>query len=112
MAKNKKYFPNNWKAIAEAPSEYFFPLEFDELMDWKIGGYEIPSSIAAIIREHNLETGKVSEYVYQSTSRARNRANKIMAAGKSEFMVCTHDEVHHVYPQSTTKQEDDYDAFA
>ena len=113
MSKKKKpYFPNNWDAINECHESFFFPIPFDELMDWKVGGYEIPSSIDSIIREHNLETGKVTEYVYRTLEGGKNRAKKIMAAGKSEFIVCTHDQVHYVYPEETQYKEEDYDAYS
>ena len=113
MSKKKKpYFPNNWDAINECHESFFFHIPFDELMDWKVGGYEIPSSIDSIIREHNLETGKVTEYVYRTLEGGKNRAKKIMAAGKSEFIVCTHDQVHYVYPEETQYKEEDYDAYS
>ena len=64
MSKKKKDFPNNWEAISEAPAEFFDPLPFDDFMSWKIGGWEIPSSIACIIRATHLNTKKVTEYVY------------------------------------------------
>ena len=35
-----------------------------------------------------------------------------MKEAKSEFLVCTHDEVHFVYPEETDRSEEDYDAFA
>ncbi len=43
--RKKKYFPNNYNAVKAAPHQWFLPIPFDEFMDWKIGGYEIPSSI-------------------------------------------------------------------
>ena len=54
--KKKKYFPNNYEAVAGAPAEWFGTLDFDEFMDWKIGGYELPSSINCIIRETRCDT--------------------------------------------------------
>ena len=66
--KKKKYFPNKWKQYSEVPDEMFEPIEFDILMDWKIGGYEIPQSVTALIREKNLETGKVKEHIYINES--------------------------------------------
>ena len=105
MPKKKPYYPNNWKAYKDAPDQFFFPLPFDELMDWKIGGWEMPSSISCMIRETNRRTGKVKEYVYQRPSAARKKARDIMNAGESEFVVCTHEEVHALYPQ------ENYDIF-
>ena len=110
MAK-KKYFPNNWKNIKDAPEQFFLPLEYDEFMDWKINGWEIPSSVACIIREQNIKTGKVTEHVYSRLSNANKRANKIMKEGKSEFLVCTHDDIGHIYPKDLQKEDSIYDNY-
>tara|TARA_R100000152_G_C6632331_1_gene79529 strand:+ start:55 stop:399 length:345 start_codon:yes stop_codon:yes gene_type:complete len=114
MAKKKKkpYYPNNWKAFKDAPSNFFYPIPFDEFMDWKIGGYEIPSSIACIIREHNLKTGKVSEYVYQRPWAAKNKCIEIMDIGESEFIVCDENQIHHMTPKIIDNYEDNYDPFS
>ena len=111
MSKQKKprkkpYFPNNYDAIAGCPSEWFDSIPFDELMEWKIGGYEIPSSINCIIREQRLDTGEVTEYVYQTSGRARNKARQIMDEGVSEFIVCTSESVHHLFPQEIPEYDD------
>ena len=97
MSKKKPYFHNNVEAIREAPDAFFIPLPYDELMDWKIGGWEIPSSVACMIRE-TTKTGKVKEYIYSRSSDAKKRARKIMDAG-NEFIVCTHEAVHHMSPE-------------
>ena len=111
MAK-KKYFPNNWKNIKDAPEQFFLPLEYDEFMDWKINGWEIPSSVACIIREQDIKTGKVTEHVYSRLSNANKRANKIMKEGKSEFLVCTHDDIGHIYPKDLKKKDSIYDNYS
>ena len=110
MAK-KKYFPNNWKNIKDAPEQFFLPLEYDEFMDWKINGWEIPSSVACIIREQDIKTGKVTEHVYSRLSNANKRANKIMKEGKSEFLVCTHDDIGHIYPKQLKREDSIYDNY-
>ena len=110
MTKKKKkrdYFPNNWDAIHSAPAEYFESLPFEQFMDWKLAGWEIPSSISCIIRENNLKTGKVKEYVYSRAHAAKNKAREIMDMGESEFLVCTHDEIHLMQPKYSL--EDPYD---
>ena len=100
MTKRKpKYYPNNWKAIRDTPDEFFIPIEYNDFMDWKIGGYEIPSSVNSIIREQNLETGKVTEYVYSSPSYAKRKCKSLMKKGTSEFVVCTENQVHYIYPE-------------
>ena len=110
MAK-KKYFPNNWQAFKDQPEQFFVPLDFEDFMDWKINGWEIPSSIACIIREQNIKTGKVTEHVYSRLSNANKRANKIMKEGKSEFLVCTHDDIGHIYPKQLKREDSIYDNY-
>ena len=61
------YYPNNWRAFKDAPDETFETLTFDEFMDWKIGGWELPSSCNYIIREQNLNTGKIKDAIGQET---------------------------------------------
>ena len=55
----KPYFPNNWQEYKDAPDEMFQPHTFDEIMNWKVAGWELPSSVSCIIRVHNNKTGKV-----------------------------------------------------
>ena len=97
--KKKPYFPNNWEAIAAAPAEYFDSLPFEQFMDWKLAGWEIPSSVSCIIRETNVRTGKVKEHVYQRMHAAQNKARELMDIGESEFLVCTPDEIHLMTPR-------------
>ena len=104
--KKKPYYPNNWAAIAKAPSEWFDSIPFDEFMDWKIGGYEIPSSVNCIIREKRIDTGEVTEYVYQTAGRAQNKARQIMDEGVSEFIVAASESVHHLYPELIEDYDD------
>ena len=106
MSKKKPYHHNNWKEYKNAPDRFFMPLRFDEFMNWKIGGWVIPSSVACIIRENNYVTGKVTEHVYKRQGDAKNKARAIMEAGESEFVVCSKDAVHVVYP---LEYEEDYD---
>ncbi len=105
MTNKKPYYHNNWKEYKNAPDQFFIPLAFDEFMNWKIGGWQIPSSVACIIRETNQVTGKVTEHVYKRQGDAKNKARAIMNAGESEFVVCSRDAVHVVYP---LEYEEDY----
>ena len=102
--KKQPYFPNNWEAIKDAPAEYFIDMPFEQFMDWKCAGWEIPSSVSCIIREHNLETGKVKEYTYERTHAAENKLKKMMQQGVSELTVVNHETIHHLIPR-----EEDYD---
>jgi hypothetical protein len=102
--RKKPYFHNNVEAIQNAPDSCFIPLPFDEFMDWKIGGWELPSSCNYIIREQNISTGKIKEYVYQQPASARKKLEQRMESGESEFIIADHDTVHFLTPQM-----EDYD---
>ena len=106
MPKKKPYFPNNWKKLKDVPASFFESIEFDEFMDWKIGGYEIPSSVKCIIRETNLSTGKVKEYTYTRYGDAQNKINSIMSKGESEFVVCDEEEIHYLQPKYIEDDDD------
>ena len=68
-------------------------------MDWKIGGYEIPSSVAAIVRVRDLKTGRVKEHVYKYKHAARNKTKKLMDSGNKEITIVQRDTVHFIYPK-------------
>ena len=105
MSKKKPYFHNNVEAIREAPDAFFIPIPYDEFMDWKIGGWELPSSCNFIIRERNLKTNKVKEYVYQRPGPARKKLEQRMQSGECEFTVANHEAIHILTPN----YEDEYD---
>ena len=105
MPKKKPYFHNNVKALMEVPSEFFDSIDYDEFMDWKVGGWELPSTCNYIIRERNLNTGKVKEYVFQYPGAAQNKLRQRMELGDCEFVVADHDAVHILTPN----MEEDYD---
>ena len=106
MTKKKKYFPNNWKRLRDVPASYFEPIAYDEFMEWKIGGYEIPSSVSCIIRETNLSTGRVKEYTYSRHGDAQNKIDDILKKGESEFVVCDEEEIHYLYPKHLDDDDD------
>ena len=106
MSKKKPYYPNNWRAFKATPASYFESLSFDEFMDWKIAGWELPSSVSCIIRERNLTTDKVKEYTYSRVGDAKNKCRAIMNRGESEFIVCTSDAVHVMYPDIVPEYDD------
>ena len=107
MPKKKPYYPNNWRAFKDAPDQFFLPLPFDEFMDWKVGGWELPSSICCIIREEDEETGKVSEYVYKRVDAAKAKARQIMDKN-NKFLVCTNEQVHLMKPEEEEYYDEDY----
>ena len=103
--KKRKYFPNNWKPIKDAPEEAFPPIEFEDFMDWKIGGYEIPQSVAALVREKDLDTGKIKEHVYKYRHAAKKKCHKLIIEGNKEITIVQQDTVHFIDP----KQHDIFD---
>ena len=97
------YYPNNWRAFKDAPDETFETLTFDAFMDWKIAGWQIPSSVYCIVRDYNKRTGKIKEYVYQRPDHAEKKLNNLMLRGDSEITVTTDNQVTILRP------EEDYD---
>ena len=99
MTKKKRYYPNNWAAYKESPDNFFISIPYDEFFEWKVSGWELPSSVSCIIREHNQVTGKVKEYTYSRAGDAKNKCRAIMDIGESEFTVCTPEAVHFMEPE-------------
>ena len=89
-----KYYPNNFDAIAAAPSEYFEPCTWEEFYDWRMCAWEIPTSVSCIIRAEHKDTGKVTEHVYQKENAAKKRILKYMQDGMYEVTVANQDTIH------------------
>jgi len=68
-------------------------------MDWKVAGWELPSSVNCIIRTTDLATKKVKEHVYKRKSAADNKIVQLLNTKTHEFTVVTHDAQHHVGPK-------------
>ena len=105
MSKKKKppYFPNNWKAIKDAPDDAFYnpdmgPLSFQDFMDWKLGNWEISSSHCCIIKVTDRHTGKIKEYAYSKPKAAVNFINKLLDQGH-EFTMCDEEQVQLLQPK-------------
>ena len=105
-AKRKSYFPNNIKAIQDAPSEFFEPIAFDEFFEWRVGGWEIPSSVMCIIREQNKETKKVKEHIYKQRASAERKISKLMQQENTELTIATEDAIHYVAHKDEFTDED------
>tara|TARA_Y100000593_G_scaffold22519_1_gene44857 strand:- start:26 stop:358 length:333 start_codon:yes stop_codon:yes gene_type:complete len=104
--KKQPYHPNNWERYNKSPSHWFDSIPYDDFMDWKIGGWEIPSSVTCIIRE-NTKDGKVKEHVYQTIGHAKNKIGDLMVEGTSEFTVCDHESVQIFRPPTPEELYDD-----
>ena len=51
-----KYFPNNWEAIKDAPEEYFEPCTWEDFEEWKLSGWDLPSSVCLASSERTTKT--------------------------------------------------------
>lgn len=98
MSGKAPYFPNNWKMYKDAPAEAFQPHTFIEVMDWKVGGWELPADVACIIRATHLKTRKIKEHVYKRQHAAEAKVLDYIRKKTHEFIVCTHDTIHFVHP--------------
>ena len=106
MAK-KEYFPNNWQEYKDTSDDNFIPHTFEELMYWKVAGWELPSSVCCLIRVTNTDTKKVVEHVYQRRSAAQEKIAKLMHTPDVEFVVCDHQAIHHLsQPEDSTVSDD------
>ncbi len=107
----KNYFPNNWQKWKDAPEELFMPHTFQEVMDWKVGAWELPSNISCLIREEHILTGKVKEYVYRSSPSAKaaaeKRVKRLMRTDDIEFTVCTPEQIHFISPFDIDDHEEE-----
>ena len=82
----------------DAPDEAFQQHTFEEVMEWKVAGWELPADIACIIRATDLKTQRTKEYVYKRQHAAEQKVLDLMDAKTHEFTVCTHDSIHYVGP--------------
>tara|TARA_R100000329_G_scaffold15047_1_gene15508 strand:- start:21 stop:326 length:306 start_codon:yes stop_codon:yes gene_type:complete len=96
--KKKPYQPNNWQLYKDSDDSMFIPHEFDEFMDWKLGGWELPSSVCCIIRETDPKTKKVKEHVYSKRAFAVKKIDNLMDKGK-EFTIVDEVQIHQMYPK-------------
>lgn len=98
MSGKKEYFPNNWDEYKDADDSDFIPHTFEEIMSWKVAGWELPSSVCCVIRATHLTTKKTKEFVYQKPAMAQRKVAELMADPDIEFTVCGHDAIHHLSP--------------
>ena len=72
----RKYYPNNWDAIKQCPPHYFPEMPYEEFKDWKIHGYQLPSSHFGIVRIEDMNTGKIVEHTYKSEYHTKEKLKK------------------------------------
>lgn len=93
----RKYYPNNWDAIRDCPASYFPEMPFEDFRDWKVFGYQIPSSHFGILRIEDLDKGIIEEYTYKTEYHAKQKMIKEMK-GNKKVTLATMDGVYHLMP--------------
>lgn len=99
MSGKRDYYPNNWQEYKDADDNNFIPHTFEEVMSWKVGGWELPSSVECIIRVRDINTYKVTEHVYQRRAAAERKVQSLLNTAGVEFTVCTDETIHHISPK-------------
>jgi hypothetical protein len=107
--KRKPYFDNNWQEYKDAPDDLFIPHTFEEVMSWKVGGWELPSSVYCVIRATELDTRKVTEFVCRKHSVAQSKVNELIGTPNVEFVVCDHESIHYISPVDISDHDDSDD---
>jgi hypothetical protein len=97
MSGKKKYFPNNVRRIQNAPDEIFQPLDFEEVMDWRVCSWELPDSVACVIRCDNSETGKITEFTYQQHGSATKKLQALTEDPNNTVTIATQEAVHQLF---------------
>ena len=85
----------------------FQSISYDDVMEWKIAGWELPMGVACIIRARNLENSKVTEHVYRRMSYAENKIRKYMNSNTHELTVCAEEALYYVHPKLLQEFDDD-----
>ena len=92
----RKYYPNNWKAYKDSPDDMFIDHTYEEFFEWKVNGWQLPSSIVCILRVEDPKTGKIKEHTYQRIGAAKNKIDKLMKEGKKNIVICDMEAVHNL----------------
>ena len=91
----RKYYPNKWAIIKATPASYFPSMNFEELEDWKIFGYQLQSAVYGIIRAEDKKTGVIEEFTYRSAYHAHERLKKCFSENK-KVILATMEGVWHI----------------
>ena len=93
MSKRQPYFPNNWDALAKIPSQYFDSCTWKDFKEYKLCSWELPSSVACVVRVRNDKTTKVEEFAYRRLHAAEDKIFKLIQNPDNEVTVVDHDSV-------------------
>jgi hypothetical protein len=106
MGKSKQpYYDSNWELYKKAPDDFFVPHSFDEIMEWKVAGWELPASVCCVIRVASTKNGKVKEFIYRSPAAAKKKIHKLFESQDIEFTVADHESIHHFYPENNETED-------
>ena len=72
----------------------------------KVAGWELPADVSCLIRTTHLKTHKVKEHIYKRKHAAENKVRQLIADETHEFVVCTHDAIHHIHPHRSIDDDE------
>ncbi len=104
-----KYFPNKWRRYKDIPADKFEPLYYEDVMEWKVAGWELPPDVVCVIRARNLETSSIEEHVYKRQHSAEAKIRNYMTYKSHELVICSEDALYYVHPDQLGEQPDDDD---
>ena len=102
-----KDFPNKWRKIKDIPADKFEPLFYEDVMDWKVAGWELPPDVACVIRARNLQDNKIKEHVYKRMSAAESKIRQYMTYKSHELVICAEEALYYVHPDKLGEHTDD-----
>ena len=105
--KKEGLLSENWSEYKDAPDEWFEPILYDQFTDWKLAGWELPSSVACVIRVTDLKTKKTKEYIYQKEGCARKKVQRLIEKGGVEITIADEETIHHFLPQEILNEQHD-----
>lgn len=104
MTKRKKYYPNNWEELSQAPSEFFDSCTYADFMEWKVANWELIPGTSCVIRTRSKKTGKVKEVSYKRAKPATEHLAELMQDKDLEVTVCNPSRITYlVHPQNNDK---------
>ena len=101
--KKAKYFPNNVRALQQVPAEHFEPCTFKDFVEWRLCSWEMPDSVACIIREERQD-GTIREHVYQKGAYAKKKLIEIVA-NRNVAILADHDSVNIIYGEEVNDED-------
>ena len=93
MSGKRKYYPNNWKNVKNAPAEYFESCEVEFIID---KDWEFRPGAVGIIRAQNKKTGKVEEFSYKQEKSMEEKL--YLLKDTHDLTICTQNILATNYP--------------